>query len=166
MPEYYHSHCSELSHKRTRSMRRFKITRTKICKGFVLYSTVQLLNSFFKVLGPGTEILKALNSEFTSYSRLCPGSSDFAQHQKPPSSWACIPWVCAPSVSVSPLPLRAHLVSPSLFQFPCFYFLFSFLIKISFLQAFSRNLFLKTSPTYLVLVSSMSQVAAGANRSH
>lgn len=34
---------------------RFKITGTKICRGFVLYSTVQLFNSLFQVLGPGTK---------------------------------------------------------------------------------------------------------------
>lgn len=33
---------------------RFKITGTKICKGFVLYFTVQLFNSLFQVAGPGT----------------------------------------------------------------------------------------------------------------
>lgn len=34
---------------------RFKITRTEFCKGLVIYSTVQLFNSLFKVLGPGTK---------------------------------------------------------------------------------------------------------------
>lgn len=58
MSEYYHSHCSELSQKnkvKAALNSRYKITRTEICKIFVLYSTVQLFNSLFKVLGPGTK---------------------------------------------------------------------------------------------------------------
>ena len=112
---------------------------------------------------------------FASYSRLCPGSADFPRHQQTLSSCASTPQG-AVFTHPPPQPLQSlsavHPVSPSLLPFPSFYFLFSFPIQISLLQAFSPNLLLKIfRPIKSFFLPHVSQVATssfltGANRSH
>lgn len=161
MSEYYHSHCSELSHKRTRSMwpliADLRLLELKFAR--VLYF-ISLFN-FSAQFGPGT---KYRSPKFWMLSLQV--ILDFVQ------AVLILPSTRSPQVAELVRPELAHPLCQSLHSlsepvsflqvsslFPGFYFLFSCLIKISFLRAFSPNLFLSQPisekfPTYLVLVSS------------